>query len=67
MSVDGKLVETSELPTETLVRKETLFWRYALAKGRHIIQLKVLNPSEKARIVLRDAIIYDDQPARPKT
>jgi hypothetical protein len=67
MWVDGKLVETSDLPTDILVRKETLFWKYALAKGRHTIQFKVLNPSDQARIVLRDAIIYDDQPAKPKT
>ena len=62
MSVDGKLVETSDLPTDSLVRKETLFWRYALDKGRHKIELKVLNPSNKAKINLRDAIIYSDQP-----
>jgi ADP-ribosylglycohydrolase len=67
MWVDGKLVESSDLPTDILVRKETLFWKYALAKGRHNVRLKVLNPSDQARIVLRDAIIYDDRPAKPKT
>ena len=67
MSVDGKLVETSDLPTLSLVRKETLFWRYALDKGRHKVQFKVLNPKEKVSIVLRDAIIYDDQAPAPKT
>ena len=66
MSVDGKTVETSDLSTDPLIRKETLFWRYALDKGRHRVQFKVLNPREKARIVLRDAIIYDDQPHRMK-
>ncbi len=66
MSVDGKTIETSELPTDNLVRKETLFWKYGLAKGHHKIQLKVLNPSDKVQIVLRDVIIYDHQPLRQK-
>jgi hypothetical protein len=66
MWVDRKLVESSDLPTDILVRKETLFWKYALAKGRHNVRLKVLNPSDQARIVLREAIIYKDRPARPR-
>jgi len=60
MSVDGKSVETSDLPTDILVRKETLFWKYALPSGRHKIQLKVLNPSRQAKIVIRDAIFYKE-------
>jgi hypothetical protein len=66
MSVDGKPAETSDLPTDLLVRKETLFWKYGLPMGHHKIQLKLLNPSEKAKILLRDAIIYTDRPAGPR-
>jgi hypothetical protein len=60
MSVDGKSVETSDLPTDVLIRKETLFWKYALPSGRHQIQLKVLNPTRQAKIVIRDAIFYKE-------
>lgn len=66
MSVDGKAMETTELPTEDLIRKETLFWKYALPRGSHRVQFRVLNPSDRAKILLRDVVTYDDHPLKPK-
>ncbi len=64
MYIDGKLVETSELPTEKRTGKPTLFWRYQLPKGRHVVKIKTVNPSDK--IKPGSVIIYDDKPKNPK-
>lgn len=66
MYIDGELAEISELPTNFSTRKYTPFWKYQLPMGRHKVRLKVLNPSDKAEIRLRDAIIYSDQPKKPR-
>jgi hypothetical protein len=66
MYVDEKLVETTSLPTNYHDRKPTPFWHYQLAKGKHKIKLKVLNPTEKATLELNNLIIYDDKPQKPQ-
>jgi len=66
MYIDGKLVETSKLPTNYTIRKDPLFWKYQLPNGKHTVRLKVLNPSYKAYIQLGDLIVYSDKPANPE-
>ena len=59
--IDGKLVETSELPASYTTRKYDLFWKYKLPKQKHSVRIKLLNPSEKQMIRLDDVIIYSDK------
>ncbi len=66
MYIDDELVETSKLPSDYKSRKPTPFWRYQLEKGNHKVRFKVLNPSDKVKIVLNNLIIYDDKPIKPK-
>jgi ADP-ribosylglycohydrolase len=66
MSIDGKAVETSPLPTETRLRKATPFWRYQLPPGKHSVRLKVVNPTKAAAVLLEDLIVYQDKPVKPK-
>ena len=66
MYIDDELVETSKMPSDYKSRKPTPFWRYQLKKGKHTIKLKVLNPSDKAKISLNNLIVYDDKPTTPK-
>jgi hypothetical protein len=66
MWIDGKLIETSNLPTNFVIRKFTPFWRYQLAPGSHKVEWVVLNPTSEAQIELESAIIYADKPALPK-
>ena len=60
VSIDGELVQTTKLPTNNIIRKYIPFWKYQLLKGTHTVQLKVLNPTNKACIHLSHAIIYDN-------
>jgi hypothetical protein len=61
--IDGALLETTELPSSDHDRKETLFWKYGLAAGRHAVVLKLDNPAEKSAVRLGDLIVYADKPA----
>ena len=62
VTIDGVLTETTSLSTKTIKRKFIPFWKYQLPKGKHVVQLKVLNPTTEASIKLSDAIIYTDKP-----
>lgn len=60
MFIDGELIQTATLPTNTITRKFIPFWKYQLPRGIHTVQLKVLNPTKIASIRLSHAIIYDE-------
>lgn len=62
MYIDGVLVEKAKLPTATNQRRFTPFWRYQLPKGKHEVQIKILNPVDYAQIQTLYAVIYDDEP-----
>jgi hypothetical protein len=64
--VDGELITTSKLPDNYTTRKNTIFWKYQLPKGKHSVKIVVLNSTDKIYLNLSDAIIYSDTPANPK-
>jgi len=64
--VDGELISTSKLPNNYTTRKNTLFWKYQLPKGKHNVKIVVLNATDKVSLSISDAIIYSDKPANPK-
>ncbi|MEO7992626.1 MAG: ADP-ribosylglycohydrolase family protein, partial [Chryseolinea sp.] len=63
--IDGNLIETSEFPASFTTRKYDLFWKYKLPKQKHVVRIKLLNPSEKQSIRLDEVIIYSDKPGDP--
>ena len=60
--VDGKLIEKPELPASYTTRRYELCWKYDLPKAKHIVQLKILNLSDKEEITNAEAIYYSDKP-----
>jgi hypothetical protein len=58
MSIDKKMIEKTVLPTNNVQRKNPLFWKYQLSDGKHVVHLKVLNPTKIANIKMNDLIIY---------
>ena len=60
--IDGKLAETPVLPAGFNVRRYDLCWKYDLSKGKHIVQLKIINPVPEAEIQTSEAIIFSDKP-----
>lgn len=66
MYIDGKLIETANLPADFTIRRFTPFWRYQLDKGKHQVQIKILNPTEEAKLFLGKVIVYDTEPISHK-
>ncbi|MFN8356681.1 MAG: ADP-ribosylglycohydrolase family protein [Spirosomataceae bacterium] len=60
--LDGKLLETVKLPTAFKERRFNLFWKYELPRGKHHIQVKVLNPSPTHRLNVANMVVFDDKP-----
>ena len=66
MYIDGKFIETAKLPTNFVLRRFTPFWRYQLAMTKHEVRLKMLNPTDKAKLNLGDVVIYGNRPVKAK-
>jgi hypothetical protein len=66
MFIDGQFIERAKLPTKFIHRRFTPFWRYQLADGKHKVRLKVLNPTDKAKLNLNYVVVYGDKPFRAK-
>ena len=60
VDLDG-VKEIVALPYHFTNRKAEIFWKYGLPLGKHKISLKLLNPSPKTDIVLKDVLVYSDR------
>jgi hypothetical protein len=60
--IDGKLIESPELPASYTTRRYELCWKYDLPKGKHHVELKILNPSKDYNFRAYEAIVYSDKP-----
>jgi hypothetical protein len=63
MYVDGKKIETAKFPTNEITRRLELFWQYALPKGKHTVNIKVLNPDSRYSLNTYHYIVFSDKPA----
>jgi len=63
-SVDGKTMDTGDLTTEFRWRRDPLFWAYGLKPGKHRLTVRLLNPTDQAELVLRNAVVYAADPGR---
>jgi hypothetical protein len=62
--LDGKKIESPALPTEFTTRRLEVCWKYPLAKGKHSVRVKVLNPDERYDIRGLAYIVFSDAPAK---
>jgi hypothetical protein len=56
--VDGKLLETVEMPTLWRIRRLDVVWHYDLPEGMHTVTLKAKNIPEGYRIQTDDVLLY---------
>ncbi|MDX2049279.1 MAG: ADP-ribosylglycohydrolase family protein [Chitinophagaceae bacterium] len=59
--IDGGQPETIKLSTNFTVRRHELCWKYGLAKGKHKVEVKLLNPAEGYELRVWDYIIYNSK------
>ncbi|HVW60990.1 MAG TPA: ADP-ribosylglycohydrolase family protein [Puia sp.] len=62
--LDGKKIESLALPTDFTTRRLELTWKYPLPKGKHTVQVKVLNPDDRYEIRGLAYIVFSDAPAK---
>jgi len=62
LSIDGEKIEQFRMPTDYTTRKNEIFWRYQLPKGKHTVQVVIINPKEGYQVRASDYIIYSDTP-----
>ena len=57
-SIDGELTKTMKLPLYFIERAHELFYQYEIPAGKHMLKLKITNPTEKAFLQIGDLILY---------
>ncbi len=62
--IDGKEVERANFPTAANPARTDLFWRYQLPKGKHKVEIKILNPHADYQLITVDYLVYDDKPGK---
>jgi hypothetical protein len=60
--LDGQKIESPRLPTDFTVRRLELSWKYPLPKGKHTVQIKILNPDDRYDFRNLHFIIFSDKP-----
>ncbi|HUQ66772.1 MAG TPA: ADP-ribosylglycohydrolase family protein [Flavitalea sp.] len=61
--VDGQKMEAAKLPTSYTTRRHELFWKYELRKGKHTVNIKVLNPDARYSINIYNYVVFSGKPA----
>ena len=62
--IDGNKVETAKLPTNYTTRRLELFWKYDLPKGKHKVEVKVLNPHQDYALNAWEYVVFSDKPSK---
>ena len=58
--IDGKSLETADLPVQFTTRRHEICWHYGIDSGEHSVKLQLINPRPDERILLSDILIYGD-------
>lgn len=59
--LDNQKVETAKLPVNYTHRRNELFWKYQLPKGKHSVRVKLLNADSEFLVRMSDVIVYRDR------
>jgi hypothetical protein len=60
--IDGKLIETIDLPSNFTTRRHELFWKYQLPYQKHTVRIKLLNPDQEHAVHIEDVLVYSNKP-----
>jgi hypothetical protein len=57
--IDGEKSETAKFPASFHSRRHELFWKYQLNKGKHQLEIKVIDAPKDFELRIHDLIVYD--------
>jgi hypothetical protein len=60
--LDDSRIESPLLPTDFTTRRLEVTWKYPLAKGKHTVRVKILNPDSRYEIRGLEYIVFSDKP-----
>ena len=61
LSIDGQKSQTVKLPANFHDRRQELFWKYQLEKGKHQLLLNVIGAPKGFELKARDLIVYNSK------
>ncbi len=59
--IDGKLHEKAGLPVKFATRRHEVTWAYNLEPGKHIVEIRLLNPAPSAEVRANKVIVYSNK------
>lgn len=59
--IDNVLVEKASLPTDFTKRRHEICWKYNLKAEKHVVRIKLLNPTKNSQVILDNILIYKSQ------
>jgi hypothetical protein len=59
VTIDGGAEEKVRLPSDFILRRNDLCWKYGLVHGRHLVRVRVLEADKGLEVRTRDYIVYD--------
>jgi hypothetical protein len=64
--LDGKKVESFDMPFDYIKRKYDIFYKYQLENKNHKLEIKWLNPHPAYSLLVKDAVVYSDKETEKK-
>lgn len=59
--IDDKLIEKVVLPSDFTIRRHEICWKYNLKSEKHIVKIKLTNPSEDQELFMDNILIYNNK------
>jgi hypothetical protein len=60
--IDNEKIEQVRMPFDFTTRKYDIFYKYALPKNKHHLEIKWINQDSAFRIYFKSYVVYSDQP-----
>lgn len=61
MYIDGKKTDMFDMPTNKLIRRNELAWKFQLPEGKHQVKIKLLNPKNDYWLKVGELVTYSSK------
>ncbi len=59
--IDGKIIDTLDLPANMITRNADIYSNYDLQQGKHNVVMNWLNPQDNWRANIKDVLVYSEK------
>lgn len=61
MYIDGKKMDIFEMPTNKLIRRNELAWKFQLPEGKHQVVIRLINPKNDYWVKVGELVTYSSK------